>query len=103
MGSVSLGRYMSEPPRLATANMITKAKALRAQGSTFWRIAQQVGCSTFAAGQIVDGKVGVGDVIPTERKMIAVETTCCTVCGYRVNKLPDGEMPCLPCRIRANM
>ncbi len=94
---------MSNEPRLLTARMVQRVDKFLAENMHVRRIGNRIGCTVEATQRIVDGKIGVGDIIPPDMVMRRVPTTRCTTCGGRVNQLPDGEMPCYGCYVRANM
>ncbi len=103
-GGISVGPDVKDDNSwLVTKKMLLRVKDLRAKGFPLSKIGQRIGCTTAATGLIVDGKIGLGDPVPKDMKMLRVKTTRCTTCGCLVSKLPDGKMPCFPCRIRAKM
>ncbi len=90
-------------PHIVTRRMVRRVKEMLKHHASMVSISQQINCTLIATGLIVRKQLGVGDAIPPDMVMQSVPITRCVECGARINKLPDGEMPCLPCRIRATM
>ena len=90
-------------PRFITEEIADQIRELQGKHLSINDIASRIGQTPSSTAMIMAGEYKVGDPIPREVKLKKVRRVACVTCDAIVDHLPNGEQPCLACRLRGKI